>query len=178
MDLRTLQIFCDLVETQSFTRAAERNFVSQPAVTQRIHALERQLGKSLLDRGQGKGRVSPTQAGRVLYEGGKALLASERGLEASVRGVSDEVEGTVRVATVYSVGLHALPGRLKPFLAVHPRVNVRLEYSQTGKIYQDVLSGAVDVGIVACPTPRTGVEIVPFGDEEMVVITAPEHPFA
>src|SRR5438105_4548446 len=123
VDLRTLQIFCDLVDTQSFTRAADRNFISQSAVTQRIHTLEHQLGKMLLDRGQGKGKVSPTQAGRLLYEGGKALLASSRELETSVKGLSDEVEGTVHVATVYSVGLHALPGRLKPFLAEHARIN-------------------------------------------------------
>ncbi|HZO88049.1 MAG TPA: LysR family transcriptional regulator [Chthonomonadaceae bacterium] len=176
--MAALKLFCDLVETGSFTRAAERNFVSQSAVSQRLRALEHEYGQVLLDRGKGKGRVVPTEAGRILYEGGKALLAEAEELEARLRGLSEEIAGTVRVATVYSVGLHALPGRLKPFLAAHPKVNVHLEYSQTAKVYQDVLSGAVDVGIVACPTERSGVEIVPFGDEEMVVVCAPEHPFA
>ncbi len=170
MDMAALKLFCDLVETGSFTRAAERNFVSQSAVSQRLRALEHEYGQVLLDRGKGKGRVVPTEAGRILYEGGKALLAEAEELEARLRGLSEEIAGTVRVATVYSVGLHALPGRLKPFLAAHPKVNVHLEYSQTAKVYQDVLSGAVDVGIVACPTERSGVEIVPFGDEEMVVV--------
>ena len=82
-------------------------------------------------------------------------------LEAELRGLSDEVAGTVRVATVYSVGLHALPPRLKPFLAAHPRVNVHLEYRQTSDIYQEVAAGTIDVGIVACPSPRRDIEVLP-----------------
>ena len=99
-------------------------------------------------------------------------------LEEHLRGLSDEAAGTVRVATVYSVGLHALPPRLKPFLAAYPRINVHLEYKRTGEVYKDVISGAVDVGIVACPTQRRGVETLPFSEEDMTVICAPEHPLA
>lgn len=176
--LENLRLFCDLVETGSFSRTAERQFVSQPAVSQKLRALERGTGQTLLERGRGKKRVTPTEAGRILYEGALPLLRAAEELEARILGLSDEIAGTVRVATVYSVGLHALPGRLKPFLAEYPRVNVHLEYSQTGKIYQDVLSGTVDVGIVACPSARPGIEVIPFGEEAMTVICAPEHPFA
>jgi LysR family transcriptional regulator, transcriptional activator of the cysJI operon len=178
MDLTALQLYCDLVETQSFSRAAERNFVSQSAASQRLRALEHEFGQVLIERAKGKGRVTPTEAGRVLYEGAKSLLREAAELEARVRGLSDEIAGTVRVATVYSVGLHALPGRLKPFLTAFPKVKLNLEYSQTGKIYQDVLAGVVDVGIVAVPKERVGIEIFPFGDEAMVLICAPEHPLA
>ncbi len=171
-------MFCDLVETESFTQAAERNFVSQSAVSQRLRVLEREFGQVLLERGKGRGRIAPTEAGRILYEGAKPLLNEFGELEARLRGLSDEVAGTVRVATVYSVGLHALPGRLKPFLARHPQVNVHLEYSQTDKVYRDVLSGAVDVGIVACPTERVGIEVLPFDEQEVALICAPEHPLA
>lgn len=178
LDLDSLRLFCDLVDTGSFSRTAERHFVSQPAVSQKLRALERSVGQALLDRGRGKTRVAPTNAGRILYAGALPLLRAAEELEARIQGLSDEVAGTVRVATVYSVGLHALPGRLKPFLARFPRVNVHLEYSQTTKIYQDVLSGTVDVGIVACPTARPGIDVVPFGEEAMTLICAPEHPFA
>jgi len=178
MDLSDLQLFCDLVETRSFTRTAERRFVSQSAVSQRLRALEREVGQTLLERSRGRSGVVPTEAGAALYEGARSLLRQAGELETRVRGLGDVVAGTVRVATVYSVGLHALPGRLKAFLAAHPGVNVHLEYSQTRRIYQDVLSGAVDVGIVACPVPRTGIEIVPFGEDEMVLVTAPERPLA
>jgi len=178
INLDSLQLFIDLVETGSFSRAAEKNFVSQSAVSQRIRALEKEYGQTLLERGQGRGRVTPTAAGDTLYQGAKPLLQSAAALDAQIRQLSDEIAGTVRVATVYSVGLHALPPRLKPFLAAHPRINVHLEYEQTDKIYDDVASGVLDVGIVACPAPRRGLEILPFAEEPMAVILAPEHPLA
>jgi DNA-binding transcriptional LysR family regulator len=178
VETTTLQLFCDLVETESFTIAAERNFISQSAVSQRLRALERELGEVLLERGKGRGRIVLTEAGRILYEGAKPLLNEFSELEARLRGLSDAIAGTVRVATVYSVGLHALPGRLKPFLARHPQVNVHLEYSQTDKVYRDVQSGAVDVGIVACPGERASIEVLPFDEQEIALICAPEHPLA
>lgn len=177
-NLSALKLFCDVVETRSFSEAAERNYISQSAASQRLHALERALGQTLIERERGRSGVRPTEAGQILYEGGKHLLHEVAELEARLYGLSDEVSGTLRVATVYSVGLHALPGHLKPFLAAYPRVNVHLEYSQTGKIYQDVLSGAVDVGIVAVPKERAGIVVIPFEDEAMVLICAPEHPLA
>ncbi len=178
LNLDSLQIFSDLVDTGSFSRTAEKNFVSQSAVSQRLKALEADYGQTLIDRGQGRGKVSPTVAGDALYAGAKALLQSAAALDAEMRQLSDEVAGTVRVATVYSVGLHALPPRLKPFLAAHPRVNVHLEYKQTDQVYDDVVNGAVDVGIVACPSGKRGLEVVPFAEEEMVLVCAPEHPLA
>lgn len=178
MDMTTLQLFCDLVETESFSRSAERNYVSQSAVSQRLRALEKRFGQVLIERGKGKGKVTPTEAGKILYEGAKALLHEAAELEERMHSLSDEIAGTIHVTTVYSVGLHALPSRLKPFLAAHPKIAVHLEYSQTAKIYQDVLSGSVDVGIVAVPKERTGIEIFPFGRDAMALICAPEHPFA
>jgi len=177
-NLDSLQIFSDLVETGSFSRTAEKNFVSQSAVSQRLKALEQDYGQTLIDRGQGRGRVTPTVAGETLYAGAKALLSGAAALNSEMRQLSDEVAGTVRVATVYSVGLHALPPRLKPFLAAHPRVNVHLEYQQTDQVYDDVVSGSVDVGIVACPSARRGLEVIAFAEEEMALVCAPEHPLA
>lgn len=178
LNLESLQILADLVETGSFSRAAEKSFISQSAVSQRIRALEKEYGQTLLERGQGRGRVAPTAAGDTLYRGAKPLLQSAAELDAQMRQLSDEVAGTMRVATVYSVGLHALPPRLKPFLEAHPRIKVHLEYEQTDKVYDDVMSGILDVGIVACPAARRGLEILPFAQEPMAVICAPEHPLA
>ncbi len=127
--------------------------------------MERDYGQTLLDRGQGRGRVTPTAAGKRCIEGAEPCCKARRRWTRKCGEFSDEIAGTVRVATVYSVGLHALPPRLKPFLAAHPRVNVHLEYEQTDKVYDDVASGAVDVGIVACPTAKRGLEILPFAEE-------------
>ncbi len=178
MDLTALQLFCDIVETQSMTRAAERNLVSQSAVSQRIRILETDLGQVLIERSKGKGKVFVTDAGRILYNGAKPLLNGAAELDARLRGLSEDVSGIVRVATVYSVGLHLLPARLKPFLKSHPRINIQLEYNMTSKVYSDVLSSAADVGIVACPSSKGGVDIIPFSTEEMVFVCAPEHPLA
>lgn len=178
MNLQGLRVYCDLVETGSFTKAAERNFLSQSAVSQRIRAIEQAYGQVFLERGKGKGTVTPTEAGEVLYRGAKPLIQDAEDLDARLRGLKDEMSGTVRVATVYSVGLHALPGRLKPFLRMHPAINVHLEYIQTEKVYQAALTAAVEVGIVACPTARAGLDVVPFGVEEMVVVCAAESPLA
>ncbi|BDI32704.1 transcriptional regulator [Capsulimonas corticalis] len=178
LQIETLKLFCDLVEAQSFSRAAERNFVSQSAVSQRLRALEREYGRSLIDRGQGRGGVTPTPAGQLLYDGAKRLLREANALDALLRNSGDEVGGTIRVATVYSVGLHALPPRLKPFLAAHPKVNVHLQYQQTEEIYREVMDDSVDIGIVACPVAKRGLETFLFSEEEMVLICAPEHPLA
>ena len=178
LNLDSLQLFSDLVETGSFSRTAEKNFVSQSAVSQRLKALETDFGQTLIDRGQGRGRVTPTPAGETLYAGAKPLLREAAALDTALRQLSDGVAGTVRVTTVYSVGLHALPPRLKPFLAAHPHVSVYLEYKQTDQIYDGVVSGSVDVGIVACPAVKRGLEVVPFAEEAMVLVCAPEHSLA
>ncbi len=178
INLETLRLFVDLVDTGSFSRAAEKSFISQSAVSQRLRVMEQEYGQVLLDRGQGRGQVTATPAGQALYDGARPLLRAAQELDAQMRELSDDAAGTIRVATVYSVGLHALPPRLKPFLAAYPRINVHLEYEQTQKVADDVAAGGVDVGIVACPAARRGLEIIPFGEEEMVVVCAPEHPLA
>ncbi|HLI49476.1 MAG TPA: LysR family transcriptional regulator [Chthonomonas sp.] len=178
MDLKDLQLFCDLVETGSFSKTAQRNFITQSAVSQRIRILERELGRTLLSRQKGKGKVELTDAGRLLYEGARSLVREAMALEERLKGFADSMEGTVRIATVYSVGLHELPGRLKPFLRQYPQVSVHLEYSSTARIYDDVFSGAMDIGIVAVPTTHVGIEVLPFSEEPMALICPPEHPFA
>lgn len=178
MNLDSLKIFANLIETGNFSRTAETNFISQSAVSQRLRALEREYGQILIDRGQGRRQVTPTSAGEALYHGAQEILHRASALDTQMREFSDEVAGTLWVATVYSVGLHALPPRLKPFLAAHPRVNVHLEYEQTNKVYADVASGRLDVGIVACPTPKRGLEVISFAEEEMVLICAAEHTLA
>ena len=170
MDLNALKFFCDVVETESLTRAAERCRVSQSAISQRIRRLEDSYGQILLERGKGKGRATVTDAGRQLYVGAKQILLDAGALDTHMMGLNHGPSGTVAVATVYSVGLHLLPSRLKPFLAANPRIKVHVEYSQTGKVYQDILSSNVDVGIVACPAERPGILMVPFVDEVMAVI--------
>ncbi|HEV8548565.1 MAG TPA: LysR family transcriptional regulator [Polyangiaceae bacterium] len=177
MQVETLKAFCDLIETGSFTRAAELNFVSQSAVSQQLRGLERRFERKLVERGGGLG-VEPTAAGRLVYAESKAILARLRSLEEQLREPTGAMSGTVRVATVYSVGLHALPPHVKQFLREHPQVQIQMEYSRTDRVVEACLSGDIDLGIVAFPTRRAKLEVIPLRDEELVLVVSPEHRLA
>jgi DNA-binding transcriptional LysR family regulator len=177
MHVETLKTFCDLVETGSLSRAAALNLVSQSAVSQQLRALERRYGRRLIDRAPRIG-ARPTEAGRLFYGEVKPLLERLALLEARLRARPDVVAGTVRVATVYSVGLHTLPPAMTRCLADHPGVNVRLQYRRTNEVYEACIDGEVDFGIVALPTRRSQLEVVSLGTDELVVVAPPGHRLA
>jgi LysR family transcriptional regulator, transcriptional activator of the cysJI operon len=177
MHIETLKTFCDLVDSGSFSKAARQNFVSQSAVSQQLRALEERYGRRLIDRGPGSPLVL-TEAGRLLYSEGKALLERFQALDHRLRRDAQVMAGTVRVATVYSVGLHALPPIVKQFLVAHPQVNVRVEYSRTDRVYEACLDGTIDLGIVAQPSRRAQIEIIPLRPEPLILVCSPEHRLA
>jgi DNA-binding transcriptional LysR family regulator len=177
MHVETLKTFCDLVETGSLSRAARLNLVSQSAVSQQLRALEQRYGRRLIERAPRIG-ARPTEAGRLLYDEVKPLLERLGAVEQRLRARPDVVAGTVRVATVYSVGLHTLPPVIKRCLADHPSVNVRLSYRRTNEVYAACLDGEIDFGIVALPTRRPQLEIAPLGHDELVIVAPPTHPIA
>jgi DNA-binding transcriptional LysR family regulator len=177
MHVETLKTFCDLVETGSLSRAARMNLISQSAVSQQLRALERRYGRRLIERAPRIG-ARATEAGRLLYDEVKPLVERLATLEQRLCARPDVVAGTVRVATVYSVGLHTLPPIIKRCLADHPEMNVRLSYRRTNEVVAACLDGDVDFGIVAAPARRPGLEIVPLGHDELVIAAPPSHPIA
>jgi len=177
MQLEALKTFCDLVETGSFTRAAELNFVSQSAVSQQLRALERRYEQKLIERGSRAG-AEPTKAGRLLYTESKEIVRRLAALDERLREGEDRMSGSLRVATVYSVGLHALPQHLKQFLREHPKVAVQVEYLRTDRIYDACVAGKLDFGIVALPTRRPQLEVLKLRSEELVLIVGPDHAFS
>ncbi len=178
MQVETLKIFCDLVETQSFSQAAERNFVTQSAVSQQVRGLEEKFKRRLLERVRGRREVSLTEAGDAFYQASREVLRAYSTLEESMRSLTGTVSGRVRVSTVYSVGLHELPQAVRQFMSLYPQAKIDLEYSRTTRIMRDVLSGAVELGVVAYPEKRRGLEIVALGGDRLVLICPPGHPFA
>jgi DNA-binding transcriptional LysR family regulator len=177
-DLTALELFCQVIETGSFSRAAAACFLSQSAVSQRVRALERHYGRTLVERGRGRAVAEPTEAGQALYEGARAILERVEALETRLRELDGEVTGTIRLATVYSVGLHSLPPHLSRFIARYPQVNVHLEYARTNRIVEMLRARRIDLGIVAYPEADREVEVVPFACEQMVCIAPPGHPLA
>jgi DNA-binding transcriptional LysR family regulator len=177
MHLETLKTFCDLVETGSLSRAAKLNRVTQSAVSQQLRALETRYGKRLIDRAPRIG-AQPTEAGRSFYAELKPLLDQFYALEGRLRERPNVVAGSVRVATVYSVGLHTLPKVMKKSLAAHPALGLRLEYRRTDQVYEACLRGECDLGIVALPSRRPQLEVVPLGHDELVLVAPREHSLA
>ena len=178
MQIETLKIFCDLVETESFSQAAERNFVTQSAVSQQVRSLEEKFRRRLLERVRGRREVKLTNAGEAFYRGSRNVLAAYGSLQESLRELSGTVSGTVRVATVYSVGLHELPPVVRRFMELYPSAKIDLEYSRTTRIVRDVLSGAVELGVVAFPEKRRGITVIPLPSDRLVLICPPSHPLA
>ena len=176
MHIETLKVFCNLAETGSFSLAASKNFITQSAVSQQIRGLEERYGRELVERS--KGNVRLTQAGKVLYEAGKEIVQKYREIEDSLQSLSHSVAGTVRVATVYSVGLYELSSPLKRYLQTFPDVNIHLEYTRVNKIYEDVSRGDIDLGIVAYPSKRPQIQLTPFREDRLVLICPPQHAFA
>src|SRR5688500_18401168 len=132
MYIETLQTFCDLVESGSFSKAAEQKFIAQSAASQQLKALEARYRRPLLER-RSRRSVTLTEAGRLLYAECKVLLDRFHVLEERLQDRSATIAGTVRLATVYSIGLHELPPYVTRFMKAYPQVKVHVEYSRTDK---------------------------------------------
>ena len=178
MHIETLKVFCDLVDLKSFSLAAERNFVTQSAVSQQIRSLEEKFKRRLLERVRGRREVKLTAAGEVFYREAKAVLTAYDQLQENLRGLVGKIGGTVKVATVYSVGLHELPPKVGEFMSKFPSAKIDLEYSRTTRVVRDVLSGTVELGVVAFPEPRRGITIGRMPSNRLVLICPPDHRFA
>src|SRR5215469_14468737 len=176
MQLESLRMFCDVVETGSFSRAAQLNHVTQSAVSQQIRALESRYEQKLLSRSPRQ--VTPTAVGERLFRGCKEILARFAEVEQELSEQGADINGTASVSTIYSVGLHELQNIQKTLLKTHPKVNMRLSYRRNDQVYDDVILGAADIGIVAYPQPRAGVDIIKFRDDKLALVCAPSHPFA
>ncbi|MBL8181017.1 MAG: LysR family transcriptional regulator [Blastocatellia bacterium] len=178
MHIETLKVFCDLVDLESFSLAAERNFITQSAVSQQVRTLEDKFKRRLLERIRGRRDVKLTPAGEVFYREAQKVLAAYDEMQESLRGVIGKIGGTVKVATVYSVGLHELPEKVREFMTKFPAAKIDLEYSRTTRVVRDVLSGAVELGVLAFPEPKRGLTITPMPDNRLVLIAPPDHKFA
>ncbi len=176
MQIETLKVFCDLAETQSFTKAAQINDVTQSAVSQQISALERLFNSLLIERSKKRFRL--TREGQVFYEYSKQIIGTYDSLHSRLQEIKDIISGTVRVATIYSIGLHDLPPYLKKFLKAYPTVNVHVEYRRANQVYEDVLSNVVDLGLVAYPVRDAKLNLYPLRKEPLVLICHPSHPLA
>ncbi len=176
MQIENFKIFADLVETKSFSKAAKLNGITQSAVSQQARAMERTFKTLMVDRSQKQFNL--TREGQRIYEAAKEILHVYEKLESELQEMKKVISGTIRISTIYSIGLHELPPYIKRFLQEFPSVNVRIEYRRSNLVYEDILHNAVDFGLVAFPQKQRQIEMLPFRNDRLVLITHPNHPLA
>jgi DNA-binding transcriptional LysR family regulator len=176
MTLETLKLFCDIVRLRSVSLGAAACSVSQSAASQAIQQLEGEVGVPLLDRSRRP--VAPTEQGRRFYEACRTLLQGFEKARADIGASSQRVDGTVRVAAIYSVGLHDMSRHMQPFMSAHPRARVLLECLHPHKVVEAVMNDEADLGVLSYPVSTRALEVLPLRTEPMVLVSHPTHRLA
>lgn len=176
MYIETLKVFCDLAESGSFSKAAVLNSITQSAVSQQIRSLENRFKVVLVERG--RRNLALTAEGSAFLEASKEILNVYNTLGERLHELRDVVAGELKIASIYSIGLHELPPVLKTFRQRHGEVEVCVEYRRSQQVYEEVLAGEVDFGLVAYPVRRPGLQIEIFSEDDLVMICHPSHPLA
>jgi LysR family transcriptional regulator, transcriptional activator of the cysJI operon len=177
MDTRQLAAFCAVVERKSFSQAADRLGVTQPAVSLQVRALEKRLGTQLLDR-SGR-RVEPTEAGLRLYRGAQRLLAFEEQLLEEVSGEGDgELSGELSLGASTGPAAIVVPILLCEFQLANPGVRVALSVHDTHSVVELVANRELELGIVGAARRHRSVRFEPFFEDEVILVCPPGHLFA
>ena len=176
MHLETVGLYCDVVRLRSFSRGAEVRFVSQSAASQAVRQLEAELGVALIDRTRRPLVVTPE--GQAFFEACQELLTGWEKAKAGIAVVKARVDGTVRVAAIYSVGLHDVSRPMQRFMSLYPDARLQLECLHPHKVVEAVLSGEADIGIMSYPPTGRSLTVVPLRAEPMALVCHPSHRLA
>ncbi|OGS07908.1 MAG: hypothetical protein A2270_02550 [Elusimicrobia bacterium RIFOXYA12_FULL_51_18] len=171
MNIETLKVFRDLVDTDSFSKTAELNYISQSAVSQQVKKLELVLRCRLFNRVANK--IALTSCGEKFYETSKRVVLLYENSLVSIKQLSASTASEeIRISTIYSVGVYLLQDYIKKFMTDYPSTKVSVEYRQFSQIHGDIVSGRADFGIMACPYRKlSGITMLPIGEDEMVLLT-------
>ena len=170
------KLFRDIVQSRSVSRGAAMNGISQSAASQHLQELERRLDIELLDRSVRPLEVTP--AGRLYYELCRDVIRREEEFQAAFEQLKTSVDGLVRVASIYSIGLSEMTHLREEFAAQFPRAQLGVEYLRPDKIYEAVLSDQADLGLISYPEGNRDLIVIPWRDERMALVCAPSHPLA
>jgi DNA-binding transcriptional LysR family regulator len=176
MQLETLRLYADLARLRSYSRAAEHHQVSQSAASQAIRKLEEDLGATLIDRSQRPFVLTPQ--GQAFHEACLDVLAAWEQARAAVSAAEPQVDGTVRLAAIYSVGVYEVSRYLHEFSSAYPEATVQLECHHSHKVLAAVLAGEADVGILSFPPHDPDLTVLDLKSEPMVLVCHPQHRLA
>jgi DNA-binding transcriptional LysR family regulator len=173
MDIRQLKLFCRIVERRSFSLAAEDLRITQPAASQQVRTIERELKTTLLDRSSR--RIVPTDAGQVLYRYAREILALHERACTEILDLGELVAGRVVVGASTGPGEHVLPGLLTRFRELYPGVQVSLHVDDTQQVIERVVAREFEIGAVGAPTHRPDLAVEPLVRDEVVLVCSPAH---
>jgi len=171
-----LKLFREIAATRSMSKGAAHSGVSQSAASQHVQELERRLGVTLLDRTRRPLELTP--AGKAYNDFCRDVLRREEDLALELEPLKRQVEGTLRVASIYSIGLSDMTRMQDEFAARYPTVQLQVEYMHPEKVYEAVLNDTADLGLVSYPHARREIAAIAWREEEMHVAVPPSHPFA
>jgi len=177
MEVQQLQAFLLVAETGSFSIAAEKLHLTQPAVSKRVALLEEELGTALFDR---IGRnIGLTEAGRALLPHARAIDAELRSAARSVRDLAGEVAGDLRLATSHHIGLHRLPPVLSGFSAAFPAVHIDIDFMDSEQAYDQIMQGRAELAVVTlAPTQEPSLIALPLWRDPLDFMVGRQHPLA
>ena len=176
MHVETLKIFCDLADSRSFSKTAEKNLLSQSAISQQLAQLELTHRCQLIARK--KRPIELTTAGQVFYRAAKDILERYDQLKSELNALKNGIETRINVAAIFSIGMHSLPDYVKKFFLRWPNVNMHIEYFSADKVYELILNGEFDIGLVAVPKKDKRLDVYDFEEEPLVMVCSPKHPLA
>ena len=176
MQIETLKIFCDLAELQSFSKTADKHFLSQSAVSQQLAQLELAYKCQLINRK--KRPIELTKEGQLFYTAATDILERHEQLRSELNALKSSTESRINVAAIYSIGMHTLPDYVKKYMVKYPNVNVNIEYFRASRIYELILAGDADIGLVAVPKKDKRLDVYEFEDEPLVLACSPKHPLS
>lgn len=176
MNLRTLEIYCEVVARRSFSKAAKALGVSQSLASQTVSLIEERLGTRLIDRSCRPFEL--TAAGQQYFEGTRKLLADFQRLEDGITTSTEKIQGRLRVAAIYSAGLLQMETYVRAFRSMWPNVEFSLEYRQPSEIYELLANGDVDLGIVSFPKDNSDFNCIPWQNQQLTLVVAADDPRA
>ena len=176
MHIEMFRIFCDLADLRSFSKTAEKHLLSQSAVSQQLAQLELAHKCQLINRK--KRPIELTKQGQLLYQASKDMLDRYEELKHDLSALQKSSVGRINVAAIFSIGMHTLPDYVKRFMVGNPNVNVHVEYLSAATIYELVLAGRVDIGLVAVPKMDKRLDVYEFKDEPLVLVCSSKHPLS
>lgn len=176
MDLRDLELFCEIARLRSFSQAAKAMGVSQPVASETVKAIEKRFGIELISRD--KRPLELTPSGKVYYDGCRELLEDYRRLEDRVLQAQDKVTGPVRIAAIYSVGLLQMDCYVKQFEHLYPDAALELRYLHPEAVLDRVVNDEADLGLLSFPPKRADLTCIPWQEQEIVVVVPPQHRLA